>query len=229
MRFSRLHVLLLVLGLLPLAAWAQVKPVGHRAHRTSDAPVNLIKFNPYMILHGYLPLSYERLLFSRLGVELGGGPTTKDFVYHAFQEIDEGIDTNKGEFAEAEMGYGLFGALRLYLSDGREKPPAGAFLAMQLQHRYHEWIQNYDLQVNSSRGRLISRANSRQLTDFVFLAGYQGVFAGGLAVEINGGLGIRNRVVERYRVDFSEIALEEDRPSKATLVFPINIKIGYAF
>ena len=229
MRFKPLLLFLLALGLLPLAAQAQVNAVGHRASRESDAPVNLIKFNPYMILHGYLPLSYERLLFGRLGVEVGGGPTTKDFFYHAFQEIDGGIETEKGEFAEAKMGYGLFGALRLYLSDGRDEPPAGGFLAMQVQHRVHEWTQNYDLQLNSSRGQILTREQSRAITDFLFLAGYQGVFESGLTVEVNGGLGIRNRVVERYRVDYSENELIDDSPGKATIVFPLNIKVGYAF
>ncbi len=229
MRFRNLLVLILLAGRLPGPLQAQYHPVSRQQAADSDRPHNLIKFNPYMILHGYLPLAYERLLLGRLGVELGGGPTTKDFFYHVFWDMDGGLDSNKGEFAEAKLGYGLHGALRLYLSQGRDGPPAGAFLAMQLQHRVHRWTQNYDLQLTNTQGRLISRENSRELTDFVFLAGYQAIFIGGLVVECNGGLGVRNRVVERYRVDFSETTLVEDRPGKATLVFPVNVKVGYAF
>jgi len=198
--------------------------------QSTDTP-NIVKLNPLAIANGYFPIAYERVLFSRLGVEVGAGPTYRDFLYHFI--YDAATDDKKhGEFHTASGGLGVYGALRLYVSK-EKSAPEGMFLAAQFQYRSHEWDQNYTGEFNPLLEEfVISKKNSRHISDLAVLLGWQAPIATNFLAEFSFGVGLRYRSIDRVKVVRNTAGYDEfrdDKPGNTTIAIPVNLKIGYAF
>ncbi len=194
---------------------------------------NVVKLNPLAIANGYFPVAYERILMERLGVEVGLGPTYRDFLYHFLYDAAT-KDEQHGEFSHAYFGMGAYGALRLYLSKA-QAAPEGMFLAAQFQYRSHSFDQAYTGRFNPqdiSREQTLDRKTRRSISDLALLLGWQKPLAGPLYTEFNFGLGLRYRSVDRVKVERTIQEFDEfrdNKPSNTTGSIILNLKLGYAF
>lgn len=203
---------------------------GFQSNQSSGGRHNIIKVNPFMILHGYFPIAYERQVVNRIAIELGGGLTIKDFIYHSeFMQITREAsfsDDDYGEFKEAKNGFGYYGTLKLYLGSYRVPEPSGAYMGLQAQYREHSWIQTFE---NSSLvSSEILADQRRRTTDFMLLAGWQDIMDDNIVFEINAGIGVRDQSHNRKKIENSG-KLADAPPVSSTLVIAFNLKVGYAF
>jgi hypothetical protein len=199
----------------------------------STSTPNLVKVNPLALANGYFPVAYERILMDRLGVEVGFGPTYRDFLYHFLYDAAT-KDERHGEFSQAYFGVGAYGALRLYLAKGKTAPE-GLFLAAQFQYRTHSFDQAYTGRFNPlepERDLTRDRKTRRSISDLALLLGWQAPLAGSLFTEFNFGLGLRYRSVDRVKVERNLAGIDEfrdDKPGNTTASVILNLKLGYAF
>lgn len=228
--FCRLLAGLLLIVTLGQTARAQTPAVAadFREARSEYERLNAVKVNLVMLMHGYGAIGFERLFFERLGVEVGGGPTRKDFLYFSelmplITGVDEGDDVDYGQFKTAKTGFGGYGSLRLYLGDMRSLEPTGAYLALQAQHRQYQWTQqfsgdNYEFIVDQER----------KLTEALLLFGVQDIWDNNMVFEFNLGVGSRNESYNRKRL-IDNATLVDYPPASSVIAYAFNLKIGYAF
>lgn len=228
--FRRLLASLILIAALGQTVRAQTPAVAtdFREARAEYERLNAVKVNLVMLMHGYAAIGFERLFFERLGVEVGGGPTRKDFLYFSefmplITGVYEGDDVDYGQFKAAKTGFGGYGTLKLYLGDMRSLEPTGPYLALQAQHRQYQWTQqfsgdNYEYIVDQER----------KLTDALLLFGIQDIWDDNMVFEINLGVGFRNESYNRKRL-IDNASLVDYPPPSSAIAYAFNLKIGYAF
>ncbi len=185
---------------------------------------NAVKFDPVQVFFGDYQFYFERMVGDQWSVEVGLGPTRRNFTASLFEyELD-----NFGNNIDIKTRYAASLWLRRYFWDTGEL--YGPYLAAAVIHRRHDKTYN----VINVEGDLsgISFDDSRRYTSFMLFAGYQAIpMQSNLFCDFYLGLGARYRDFDIVRSNDiyspDDYIVNQEQSWIGTI--QVGVKVGYGF
>ncbi len=212
---------------LPMVMFGQNNPYPEEDAYEGDslyAVRNAFKIDPVQIIFGDFQVYFEKMLASHWSVELGFGPTRRNFSASWFDyELD-----NFGENVDIKTRYAASAAVRYYFWDVEEL--AGPYLSLAVSHKRFDKSYAVVDTSGSLSGEVFE--DSRQYTSAMFFAGYQALGqSGNIFADFYVGLGIRQRTFDIVRSSdiYNPAAYSVNRENSLALGVQVGVKIGFGF
>jgi hypothetical protein len=183
-----------------------------------------VKIDPLQVFFGDLQLYYEHMVGEKWSIELGLGPTRRNFTASIFQyELDD-----FGSNVDVKTRYAMSLGIKRYFWDTGEL--YGPYLEAAVMHRRHDKTYN----VIDLNGQLTERFfdDSRRYTSLMLIAGFQAIpLQSNLFCDFYLGAGLRYRdfeVVRSTGINEPELyTVSHEQTWVGALQF--GVKVGYGF
>lgn len=191
---------------------------------TMMAVRHAIKFDPLHIFIGDFQLYYEHMVGERWSIEVGFGPTRRNFTASMFDyELD-----NFGNNIDVHTRYAASLWLKRYFWNTDEL--YGPYMGVNVHHRRHDKTFN----VLNSSGELTGNSftDSRIYTGLMLVGGYQMIpLQSNIFVDFHVGIGARYRDFDVVRSTdlFNPQAYEVRSETSIRAAVQFGVKIGYGF
>jgi len=212
---------------LPGVLFAQNSPYPEEDAYEADslyAVRNAFKIDPVQIIFGDFQVYFEKMITSHWSVEVGFGPTRRNFSASWFDyELD-----NFGENVDVKTRYAASAAVRYYFWDVEEL--AGPYLSLAFSHKRFDKAYAVVDTSGALSGDVFD--DSRQYTSAMVFAGYQALGrSGNIFADFYVGLGIRQRTFDIVRSTdiYDPMAYSIDRENSFAPGVQVGVKIGFGF
>lgn len=198
------------------------------AHATGDtlyAVTNALKFDPVQIVFGDFQVYFEKMIGSRFSVEVGAGPTRRNFAASWWDDELDALGRNVG----VRTRYAATLAGRLYLRESGELH--GPYVAMMAAHRRHDKV----IEVIDENGVLVPGVqftDVRRFTSLMLAGGFQALsMRSNVFADFYLAGGVRYKSLrEVATADIHDPAAHRiDRLRTWVPVFQPGVRIGYGF
>lgn len=161
---------------------------------------NTVKFNLASAVSGDFTISYERILKSNWGFEIGFGRLADYYNPDLYEYFSNNEDLEDIEIPNPTGGYSYIISPKYYYLDDA---PLDVYASIEYRYRFYDYINNTSITVR----------------DITANYGFQFMVYKKLIMDVNYGLGFRAKTLEINNVEESTI----------NLTMPLSVKVGYLF